>query len=266
MVGRPEEKITLAEGALLLAAEEYPDLDIAGYLDRIRAITDLVKERVGLELDPLTWIHGINAYLFDEEGFHGNTEDYYDPKNSFLNEVLDRKTGIPITLSVLYIEVARHLDLPLVGVGLPGHFIVKYQAADREILIDPFHRGAILTEEDCQKTLDRIYQGQLPFHRGLLAPTPKREILARMLNNLKGIYLRGRDFPRALGVVERLLLIHPDSPTEIRDRGLFYGELKRLPEAIADLRHYLERVPTAEDREAITDHLRHLQIRLASQN
>lgn len=266
MVARLEEQVDLAKAALLIAAEEYPHLDIQGYLARIRDMAQRVKDRMGLELEPEKLIKGINQYLFDEEGFRGNSEDYYDPKNSFLNEVIDRRKGIPITLSILYMEIAWRLDLPLVGVGMPGHFIVKYQAADREILINPFHRGTLLSEEDCQRTLDRIYEGKIAFHQGLLTPIPKRSILTRMLNNLKGIYLHRKDLPRALGVVERLLLIHPDSHTELRDRGLIYGEMKILSQAITDLRRYLEIVEEAEDREEITDHLRRLQMHKASQN
>ncbi|MFQ5657317.1 MAG: SirB1 family protein [Candidatus Methylomirabilales bacterium] len=266
MISLSEEQIDLAEASLLIASEEYPHLDIAGYVDRIQYMAERVKDRMGLELEPEKLIKGINRYLFDEEGFRGNSEDYYDPKNSFLNEVIDRRKGIPITLSVLYMEIAWRLDLPLVGVGLPGHFIVKYQAADREILINPFHRGILLSEEDCQRTLDRIYEDKIAFHQGLLTPTPKRSILTRLLNNLKGIYLHRRDFARALGVVERLLLIEPDSPTELRDRGLIYAEMKILSSAITDLRRYLEIIEEAEDREAIHKRLRHLQMQQASQN
>lgn len=266
VIAAAEEQVDLAEGALLIAAEEYPRLNIKDYLDRIQHMAELVKERMGLELEPEKLIKEINRYLFDEEGFRGNSEDYYDPRNSFLNEVIDRQKGIPITLSILYMEIAWRLDLPLVGVGLPGHFIVKYEAADREILINPFHRGTLLSEEDCQRTLDRIYGGKIAFHRGLLTPVPKRLILTRMLNNLKGIYLERRDFPRALGVVERLLMIHPDSPTELRDRGLVYGEMKILSHAITDLQRYLEIAEEAEDREAIADRLRNLRIHQASQN
>ncbi|MEE9172362.1 MAG: transglutaminase-like domain-containing protein [candidate division NC10 bacterium] len=266
MVDRAEEQIDLAEAALLIAAEEYPHLDTEGYLGRIGGMAERVKDRVSLELDPVTVIEELNRYLFDEEGFRGNSEDYDDPKNSFLNEVIDRRKGIPITLSILYMEIAWRLDLHLVGVGLPGHFIIKYQSGDREILIDPFHRGALLSEEDCQRTLDQIYKGKMAFHRGLLTSTPKRSILARMLNNLKGSYLRRKNFPGALRVVQRLLIIHPDSPTEVRDRGLIYGEMKQIPLAIADLRHYLDAVEEADDREAITEHLRHLQMRQAAHN
>lgn len=266
MIARPEEQLDLAEATLLIAAEEYPHLNIGEYVDRIRYMADQVKDRVILELDPLKLIEGLNHYLFEEEGFRGNSEDYYDPRNSFLNEVIDRRKGIPISLSILYMEIAWRLDLPLVGVGLPGHFIVKYQAADHDILIDPFHQGVLLSEEDCQRTVDRIYTEKIAFHRGLLTPLPKRSILARTLNNLKGIYLHRKDFSRALGVVERLLLIHPDSPNEFRDRGLIYGQMNKFPQAIADLRCYLEAVEEAKDREAITKHLRQLQIRQASQN
>ncbi|MBW8056689.1 MAG: tetratricopeptide repeat protein [candidate division NC10 bacterium] len=266
MVARAEEQIDLAETALLIAAEDYPHLDIGGYLGRIGRMAERIKERVSLELEPVKLIEELNRYLFDEEGFRGNSEDYYDPKNSFLNEVIDRRKGIPITLSMLYMEIAWRLDLPLVGVGFPGHFIVKYPNEEQEILIDPFHRGTLLSEDDCQHTLDRIYGEKIVFNRELLIPIPKRLILSRILNNLKGIYLHRKDFPRALEVVHRLLLIHPDSPTELRDRGLIYGKMKKISHAVADLRRYLEAVEEAEDREAITEHLRHLQMRQVSQN
>jgi regulator of sirC expression with transglutaminase-like and TPR domain len=163
-------------------------------------------------------------------------------------------------------ETAWRLDLPVVGVGLPGHFIVKYKTAAREILIDPYHRGTLLSEEDCQRTVDQIYQGKIAFHRGLLTSLPKTVILARVLNNLKGTYLRRKDFPRALAVVERLMIIHPDSPTELRDRGLIYGEMQKTSQAIADLRRYLEVAGEADDRNAIAEHLRQLQTRQTSQN
>src|SRR3972149_8015700 len=135
-------------------------------------MADCVKDRVGPELEPVRLIQEFHRPLFDEEGFRGNSEDHYDPKNSFLNEVIDRRKGIPITLSILYMEIAWRLDLPLVGVGLPGHFIVKHEAAEREILVDPFHQGARLSEEDCQRTLDRIYDGKAAFRRDRLTRDP----------------------------------------------------------------------------------------------
>lgn len=266
MAARPEDQLDLAEAALLIAAEEYPHLHVGEYLDRIRCMAERVRNRLSLDLEPVKLIQGLNQFLFDEEGFRGNSEDYYDPRNSFLNEVMDRRKGIPITLSILYMEVARHLDLPLVGVGFPGHFIVRYQTENQQILIDPFHRGALLSAEDCQHTLERLYGGKIAFNRALITPIPKSSILARMLNNLKGIYLRGKDLPRALAAVQRLLLIHPDSPTEVRDRGLIYGEMKKIPQAIVDLRHYLEAVEEGEDRKAVIEHLRRLQTEHATRN
>lgn len=266
MLARADEQVNLAEAALLIAAEEYLSLDIEAYLGRIEQMAQRVKDRVHLELGPDRVIEELNRHLFEEEGFRGNSEDYYDPKNSFLNEVINRRMGIPITLSILYMETAWRLDLPMVGVGLPGHFIVKYKTADREILIDPYHRGSLLSEEDCQRTVNQIYKGKITFHRGFLTSIPKRVILARVLNNLKGTYLRGKDFPRALAVVERLMVIHPDSPTELRDRGLIHGEMQKTSQAVADLRRYLEVVEEAEDRNAITEHLRQLQMRQTSLN
>jgi regulator of sirC expression with transglutaminase-like and TPR domain len=266
ILARSEDQADLAEAALLIAAEEYPHLRIEKYVDRIGYMAERVRDRLSIEPEPVKLIEGLNRFLFDEEGFRGNSEDYYNPTNSFLNEVIDRKKGIPITLSILYMEIARRLGLPLLGVGFPGHFIVKYQTEDQEILIDPFHRGALLSAEDCQETLDRLYGGKVAFNRELITPISKSSILARLLNNLKGIYLRGKDFPRALSVVQRLLLIHPDSRIELRDRGLIYGEMKKISEAIVDLRQYLEAVEEGEDREAIIEQLRHLQMRQAAQN
>jgi regulator of sirC expression with transglutaminase-like and TPR domain len=266
VVSRPDAQIDLAHGTLLIAAEEYPQLDIAEYLRRLDHMAEQVRERVCLELAPEKVIEVINHTLFTEMGFYGNADDYYDPKNSFLNEVIDRRKGIPITLSIIYLEVGWRLDLPLSGVGLPGHFIVKYQPRDREILIDPFHRGTLLSEEDCRRTVERIYSGQMPFHRDRLASASKRLIFARVLKNLKAIYVQRRNFARALGVVERLLLIDLDSPTELRDRGLIYGQMQHFPEAIADLRRYLETAPEAEDRESIAERLRQLQMRHAARN
>lgn len=266
MASLSDDAIPLAHAALLIAAEEYRGLDIPAYIGQIDRMAAAVHKRLGFELEPLRIIEAMNAQLFDEEGFRGNTEDYYDPRNSFLNEVLDRRTGIPISLAVIYMEVAWRLNLPLVGVGMPGHFIVKYQGADAEILIDPFHGGTILSQEDCRQTLDRIYQGRIPFTPEVLAATSRRQILVRILSNLKAVYVNQADHRRALATVERLLLISPDTPGELRDRGLLYATLHRLPQAAADLKRYLQVSPEAEDRETIVRHLRHLQMRQAMDN
>jgi regulator of sirC expression with transglutaminase-like and TPR domain len=255
LVRQTQGDFRLAQGALLLAQEEYPHLDIAAYLHRLDTMAAEVKQQLGLELDPRHIVATLNAYLFDTQGFHGNQEDYYDPRNSFLNDVLDRKTGIPITLSVLYLELGRQVGLPIVGVGLPGHFIVQYAAQPGQFWIDPFHRGQVLSREDCMARLQNIYGPTLAWHDAYLQPVSDHDILRRMLHNLKTTYLRQSDYGRALGVVERLLLLTPEMPTEVRDRGLLHSQLGHLEDALADLQHYLQLAPDAPDAVVITQYI-----------
>lgn len=266
LVSRPEPAIDLAEAALLIAKEEYPNLEVTHYLARLDALADELRDRVGDPGDPHRLIAGLGDYLFREQGFRGNADDYYDPRNSFLNDVLDRRMGIPITLSTVYMEVGRRLGVRLHGVGMPGHFLVKYVGPDEEIVIDPFSGGTIVSPADCQRLLDRITGGKLLFKPRFLAALGTRQILARMLTNLKAIYFNGQAYAKALSVVERLLILDPHAATEIRDRGLLSSQLKRCPEAMADLERYLKLVPAAEDAEVIRDHLRSIRQRVASQN
>jgi regulator of sirC expression with transglutaminase-like and TPR domain len=266
VVNRPEAAIDLAEASLLIAKEEYPRLEVAQYLSHLEAMASEVRARAGGAEDPHRLISGLSEYLFREQGFHGNTDDYYDPRNSFLNDVLDRRTGIPITLSTVYIEVGRRLGVRLHGVGMPGHFLVKYVAPEEELVIDPFNGGAILSPVDCQHLLDRIYAGKLAFDQRFLATLGTRQILIRMLNNLKAIYFNAQAYAKALSVVERLLILDPQAAPEIRDRGLLLSQLKRYPEAVTDLERYLKSAPTAEDTEVIRDHLRSIRQRVASMN
>ena len=265
MVGRPDKEVDLAETALLIAQEEYPDLDRGRYLGILHHLAMEAKRRIGDEAEPYGIVNALSEYLFDEEGFRGNEDNYYDPRNSFLNEVLDRRLGIPITLSLVYMEVGHRLALPIVGVGMPGHFLVKYLAPGEEIIIDPFHRGIILNEEDCTDLLTRISGRPISFQRLYLASLSKREILTRMLNNLKGIYLARQDYRRALGVVKRLLLINPQDLGEILLRGLSRYRLDDLAGALADLEAYLARAPDAADSDAIRDHVEALRQRLGEQ-
>jgi regulator of sirC expression with transglutaminase-like and TPR domain len=238
-VALPDEQIDLAEAALLIAQEEYPDLDRPHY----HGLMDRLASRAYLRFEGLTEPYSIantlSEFLFDDEKFQGNEEDYYDPHNSFLNDVLDRKLGIPITLSLVYCVIGQRLGLPISGVGMPGHFVVKYVTDDEEIIIDPFHRGIILSTQDCVELVERTTGGTMTFNSGHLAAIGVKDFLARMLNNLKGIYLRNQDYPRTLGVVERLTLIHPDSLPEIRERGLLRYRVGDLQGAIADLEDYL---------------------------
>ena len=252
----------LAEGALLIAQEEYPALDVAHYLQRLDAMAEAVRSSLGLELDPQHIVASMNAYLFDEVGLRGNQEHYYDPRNSFLNDVLDRKTGIPITLAVIYLDLGRQVGLPIVGVGLPGHFIVQYVAQTAPFWIDPFHRGEILTHADCVTRIRQIYGQETTWDEAYLQPVSDHAILQRLLYNLKAIYLQHRDFHRALGVVERLVLLSPQVAAEVRDRGLLCYQLGHLEAALDDLQHYLQLAPDAPDAGAIRRHITALRQQL----
>jgi regulator of sirC expression with transglutaminase-like and TPR domain len=250
-VDRAETKIDLGRAALTIAASEYPSLDIDAYLSRIEELATAAEARLGGEADAYRSIAALNHVLFQERGFHGNREHYFDPKNSFLNEVLDRKTGIPISLSVLYMEVAQRIGLPLHGVGFPGHFLVKYLGGNQEIVLDPFNQGEILTEESLKNMLYRLYGGKIAFDPDLLESISKKQILRRMLNNLKIIYLRQNDLIKGLSVVERLVVLDPASGEDIRDRGLICLQLECFKQALEDLESYLHLAPHAKDAPAV---------------
>jgi regulator of sirC expression with transglutaminase-like and TPR domain len=254
-VDRAETKIDLGKAALTIAASDYPDLDIDAYLSRIDALATSAAARLGSDADVHRSIAALNFVLFREHGFRGNREHYFDPRNSFLNEVLDRRTGIPISLSVLYIEVAQRVGLSLQGVGFPGHFLVKYAGDNEEIVVDPFSQGEILSRKSLETMLYRLYGGKIAFDPDLLEAISKKQILRRMLNNLKIIYLRQNDLIRGLSIVERLMVLDPASGEDIRDRGLIYLQLECFKQALEDLKSYLRLAPHAEDAHAIRKHV-----------
>lgn len=252
-VDRAETEIDLGRAALTIAASDYPNLDIDAYVTRIEELAAAAEERVGGEADAYRSIAALNHVLFQERGFHGNREHYFDPKNSFLNEVLDRKTGIPISLSVLYMEVAQRIGLPLHGVGFPGHFLVKYIGDNQDIVVDPFNRGEILSEKSLKNMLYRLYGGTIAFDPDLIESISKKQILRRMLNNLKIIYLGQDDLIKGLSVVEHLVLLDPASGEDIRDRGLIYLRLECFRQALEDLESYLCLAPHAKDAQAVKE-------------
>ncbi|MGH7846595.1 MAG: SirB1 family protein [Candidatus Binatia bacterium] len=254
-VCRPEEQIDLARASLAIAQAEYPDLDIGRYLSKMEEMAEEVRSRAGENADPPRLIATLNFILFTREGLRGNSTDYYDPKNSFLNEVIERKRGIPISLSVIYMEVGRRAGLKLAGVGFPGHFLVKHMGAEEEIIIDPFHRGAILSPEELQDRLDQVYAGKVALDKDFLAAASKKQILFRMLNNLKSTYLQQEDFARALSIVQCMLILEPSSPENIRDRGLLYLKQECFLQAKEDLERYLNMAPDAEDAGTIREFL-----------
>lgn len=254
LVSGSEADLNLAEAALLIAQEEQPELDVAAYLGRLDALADSVRSRLPEAPSFADTIQALNTVLFEEEGLSGNQTDYHDPRNSFLNEVLDRKLGIPITLSLVYIEVGNRLGVPLVGVGFPGHFVVKYAGPDGETVLDPFQAGSRVSQAQMEDKLRSMYgpnnpfAGQLPK---LLAAVGKKDMLLRMLRNLKQIYTQKEDFERALSVVERILLVAPDHPVEVRDRGAIHHRMGHQQLAVRDFQRYLQLAPKAEDARAV---------------
>jgi len=249
LVGMSDEALDLAEAALTIAQQEYPHLNIASYMKRLDELADAVRARVMPDATPEHIVATMNHYFFKEQGFTGNNEDYYDPRNSFLNEVLDRKLGIPITLSIVYMEVGRRLDLPLEGIAFPGHFLVKLPLKQGNVILDPYLDGISLSEEDLHERLRQVY-GEAHMEMSLdrlLDSANKKEILARILRNLKTIYLRTDEFDKALSVVERILSIAPHSAEDLRDRGLIYQRLECVHAALEDLRNYFDLAPDASD-------------------
>ena len=251
-------KIDLAEAALLCAQDTYPDLDIRSELDSLESLAAKLRNRLPADFSVTHRLVALNNYLFRELGFSGNMDEYYDPRNSFLNDVLARKTGIPITLSILYLEVGQRLGLKLKGVSFPGHFLVKVRVTGGELVLDPYAGGRSLSEEELRERLaqftDKDTAKELPLEDFLETASP-RQILARLLRNLKAIYLEAKDFDKALGVMNRLVILLPDVPEERRDRGLVFARLECPRAAQEDLSHYATERPQADDTEQIAAQL-----------
>jgi regulator of sirC expression with transglutaminase-like and TPR domain len=238
-----EPVLRLDEAALALAAEEYPGLDVRACLDRLDDLAERVTRRVGDDARMASLISAVRDVLYKEEGFRGNEKDYYDARNSYLNQVLERRLGIPITLSLLFMEVGRRAGLPLAGVGFPGHFLVKLELGyGRELYIDAYNEGELLSADECKARFKHLVHGR-DFDARYLQSVPPRQLLARMLHNLKKIYVEQGDDVRAFWVIDRLLLLHPDAMDEVRDRGLVEARLGLKPAAARDLEAYLAHAP-----------------------
>jgi regulator of sirC expression with transglutaminase-like and TPR domain len=257
--------IDVARAALWVAAEEEPGrVDVERCLARLDELGAEARARMEGHGSP---VEALNRYLFEELGFAGDQANYYAPRNSLLNHVLERRLGIPITLSVVYMEVGRRAGLKVEGVGMPGHFIVRASGGDdvRALLVDPFY-GKVIDEDECRQRLDTIYGGQVPLGEEHLRATGPRDILVRVLGNLKAIYVQSRLYLRALAAVERILLLAPRDLGERRDRGMLLGQLNRFAEAVRDLQTYLDALPDAPDAESVREQLKKTQIRLAMLN
>ena len=264
-VSRSDGRLDLARAALAIARWEYPRLDADAYLERLDGLARSV-DGVRRSPDALGRLHRLREYLFVEQGFTGNRDDYYDPRNSFLNDVLDRRQGIPITLSLVLMEVGKRLGLAIEGIGLPGHFIAGARLDDSQILLDPFNGGALVTPEECAELVGSVVGRPVTLLPEHYAPVSGRQLLTRMLANLKGAYWRRQEWDRVVGAIDRLLVLDPKAAGEWRDRGVAWSNLGEVRRGLGDWERYLTEFPDAEDHETVKGHLRRARQKLAQLN
>ena len=254
-----DEDLDLTEASLVIALEEYPGLEIDAYMERIQGWTATVRDRLGASRDVDRIVEEVNRLLFAEEGFHGEAGDYYDPRNAFLNEVLDRHAGLPIALSIVYIELSRALGIETSGVALPGHFLVKLSGVWGDLLIDPFDDGRVLSIEECQELVDHFFGGAVRLREHHLRPFGNKEILSRLLAHLKSVYVSRRDPERAAASIDRLLILDDRDPFELHDRARLAMELHQYAAAVDYLERYLDAAPAADDRLRVRDEIDYLR-------
>lgn len=274
LVSREDDRIELARACLQIAQDAYPGLDVDGYVGEVERFANRLRARFAPQASIEDRVIALNEFLFDDLGFGGNTDDYYDPRNSYLNEVIDRRTGIPITLSVIYMEIGRRIGLPFEGVSFPGHFLVRLPLRGGTLVLDPFAGGLPQPEAELRERLKRVVPrhalggvpvAELPLEQ-FLEPASNRQILVRVLRNLKGIY-REKDQPeRLLAVLNRMILAAPESAIELRDRGFVYQRLECWRPALQDLAAYLEREPDAPDQDEVRSKMVDLTLRCARLN
>ncbi len=272
LLSEKEQNIDLARACLMIAEDAYPSLEPERYLAEIDALALRLRARLKNQ-SVEERVMALNELLFEDLGYRGNTEDYYDPRNSYLNEVIERRTGIPITLSVLYMEVGRRAGLPLEGVSFPGHFLVRLRLHGGALVLDPFSGGAPQSEDELRERLQRVIPegaaevpvAELPLDQ-FLEPATHRQILARLLRNLKVIYRDAGRSDRLLDVLNRMLVVSPGSAADLRDRGYAYQRLECWRPALADLTAYLERDPDAADVDEVRSALADLAARCALLN
>lgn len=267
--GAAEPPDALATGALLIAAHACPTLDLEAVLARLQSMAETVRSRLRPDISATETLIALNHFLFDELGFRGNAGDYYDPRNSYLNEVLERRLGIPISLAVLYIDLGRRLGLALDGISFPAHFLVRCRLRGGVVFLDPFHRGASLSEAELRRRLaggegaPAVDEARL---QAALRPATVPEILARMLRNLRAIHLHAGDAAEALWAADRIVFLLPDAAADVRDRGRLYLDLECFRAALADFRRYLELAPAAAAAEGVPAIVAELQQRAATLN
>ncbi len=269
IVGSPDENINLAEAALLIASDEYPDLDVTRYLAQFDEMAGTLKQRLAPGASVPESIVALNRFLFEEQGFKGNAVDYYNPRNSFLSDVLERRRGNPVALAVIYLEVGRRVGLPLDGVLFPGHFLVKCQLDEGMAILDPYAGGNSLDIADLQQRIKLLRDGVEPPKAvvvGMLRSASRKEILVRMLRNLKEIYSRRKDWQKALCAIDRIISILPDLAEEYRDRGMMYLRLECTRAALFDLQAYVKMMPGARDVDSVRGRIVELQAKATRLN
>jgi len=274
LLATEDVRIDLAHGCLMIAQDAYPGLNVERYLGDIERMAMRLRGRMPQTLAAEERVAALNEFLFEDLGYRGNTEEYYDPRNSYLNDVMDRKLGIPISLAVLYMAVGRRIGLPLEGVSFPGHFLVRLRLRAGMLVLDPFAAGAPQSEAELRARLQRVIPAgatdnlpvaELPLDQ-FLEPATNRQILARVLRNLKAIY-RETDKPeRMLEVLNRMLLVAPESSAELRDRGIVYQRLECYRAALKDLSDYVAREPNAPDFDDVRERLLELSALCARLN
>ena len=278
LLARPDPEIDLARACLLIAEDAYPALDVEGYLGEIERFAGRLRARLPADPGIEDRILALNEFLFADLGFKGNAKRYYDPRNSYLNEVIDRRQGIPITLAVLYSELGRRIGLALEGVSFPGHFLVRLPLRGGMLVLDPFSGGIPLDEDELRARLKRVIPpealatpagkvplAELPLEQ-FLAPATKRQVLARLLRNLKGIYREADRPDQLLAVLHRMLVVAPEAAAEWRDRGFAYERLECWRAALQDFAEYLRRDPEAPDMPEIRARISELSQRSARLN
>lgn len=247
------DELPLDRACLLASAVFDSGVEPDRYAAKLDALASRAAAAAGRSSDPYTRMHGVLRTLFGEGGFRGNQGAYYEPGNSLLSKVLDRRIGIPITLSIVLMETARRVGLTLVGIGLPGHFVVRFPDATSRLYMDPYQGGAVLDVPQCVALVDKLYRGRITWRDSFLDPVSHRTIVKRVLLNLKNSLSQSKNYLAALTAIELQLAIDPDDPTELRDRGILFARLHRYDRAIEDLETYLRRSPDAGDGE----HIRH---------
>jgi len=255
----PEPHVDLVEASLLIAAEDQPGVDVDRHLREVTAWSEAVSARLRGSHDVDRVVEAINRQLFEEEGFHGEDDDYYDPRSALVSEMLDRHAGLPITLSILYLELTRRIGAEATGIALPGRFLVKFTGYFGEVIVDPFDGGRVVTPVELQKILDQVYGGGVKLREHHLRSFSRREILARELAQLKAAYLAQHDIARAAASVDRLLILDARDGYEVRDRAGLAMQMHAYALAIECLERYLDLMPHADDRNVVREQIAYLR-------